>query len=237
MKQISADHEILSLTSNNEEMVDTLYCTDHTKKKLDCYCNQCSKPVCTDCIIQSHNGHSVDSLIQVYKKTIKYYENLKAEIENSLLPKYREKLDKEKATSLAFSKRADEIKKEMERHADDMVDNIRKFCTQSVAHLKNEEHSGLQKMKEYTDCLEAKITDLQQMSRKISENIEAKPETSFFQSNNSYDLNRFKTPQVSVGYTLSDFRPGRSITQKDFGKPPDLQSKLGYSHQIKIHVS
>lgn len=29
------NHEILSLISNNEGMVDLLYCTEHTKKKLE----------------------------------------------------------------------------------------------------------------------------------------------------------------------------------------------------------
>lgn len=34
-KKKTRNHEILSLISNNEGMVDLLYCTEHTKKKLE----------------------------------------------------------------------------------------------------------------------------------------------------------------------------------------------------------
>lgn len=50
-KKISRNHEIVSLTSNNEDMLDIMSCADHTKKKIECFCNQCSELVCTDCII------------------------------------------------------------------------------------------------------------------------------------------------------------------------------------------
>lgn len=50
-KKMTRSHEIVFLKSNNKDMVDLLYCTEHTKKKLQCYCNRCKEPVCTDCII------------------------------------------------------------------------------------------------------------------------------------------------------------------------------------------
>lgn len=58
-RKITRNHEIVSMTSNNENLVDLMYCSTHTNKKLECYCNLCKEPVCTDCIIRSHNGHSV----------------------------------------------------------------------------------------------------------------------------------------------------------------------------------
>lgn len=73
-KKMSRNHEIVSLISNNDEMIDLLYCTEHTKKKLECYCNVCKEPLCTDCIIQSHNMHSVKSSTTVCKEfTALYY--------------------------------------------------------------------------------------------------------------------------------------------------------------------
>lgn len=67
-KKMTRSHEIISLISNNENMVDMLYCVEHTKRRLECYCNPCKEPVCTDCIVQSHNGHSVELLSTVYKR-------------------------------------------------------------------------------------------------------------------------------------------------------------------------
>lgn len=52
-KKITKNHEIVALTSRNEEMLDLLVCPNHAKKKLECYCDRCEEPVCTDCIIES----------------------------------------------------------------------------------------------------------------------------------------------------------------------------------------
>lgn len=80
-KKITHNHEIVSLTSNNGDMLDILYCTEHTKKKLECFCNQCRGPVCTNCILQSHNGHSVKSLTQFYKEyTVLYNREIQMKI-------------------------------------------------------------------------------------------------------------------------------------------------------------
>lgn len=64
-KKITRNHEVVSLTSNNDDISDPLYCTDHNNKKLECYCNPCEKPVCTECIVNAHNGHSVKLLSTV----------------------------------------------------------------------------------------------------------------------------------------------------------------------------
>lgn len=44
-------------TPNNESMLDYLLCIEHATKKLECYRKHCEKPVCTDCIVEIHNGH------------------------------------------------------------------------------------------------------------------------------------------------------------------------------------
>lgn len=66
-------HEIESLTSNCEGMLDNLFCLDHTK--LECYCKLCERPVCTDCIVESHNGHghTLEKLSTVCEKASKLF--------------------------------------------------------------------------------------------------------------------------------------------------------------------
>lgn len=228
MKTITKGHEIVPLTSNNEEMVDILYCTDHTKKRLDCFCNKCREPVCTDCIIHTHNGHSVDSLSNVYAKFKDISENKKAEIENNLLPLYRELLKEENAKSLALTKRAEEMEKKMKRHEADQIAKIQIAYTQSVASLEQEKKKGLKEMKKCTDKIEERISKLQLMSKTISANNDAKPHISFFQSIYSYDLKSFESFEDPAEYTLTDFKPGNSFTQDDFGSPPVLLNSVSY---------
>lgn len=53
-KRMSRNHDIVFSTSDNEDLVDFLFCSSHSKKKLECYCEPCQKPVCTKCIGQTH---------------------------------------------------------------------------------------------------------------------------------------------------------------------------------------
>lgn len=46
--KMTRKHQIVSLISSNQDVVDLLYCTTHTKKKLECYCDRFIEPVCTN---------------------------------------------------------------------------------------------------------------------------------------------------------------------------------------------
>lgn len=78
------------LTPTSEIMLEHLFCSDHATKKLECYCKHCEKPICTDCIVESHNGHGhiLKKLSTVYKERIDYFYRQKDQIENDLIPKY-----------------------------------------------------------------------------------------------------------------------------------------------------
>lgn len=116
MKKMTKRHDIISLKSNNEDLVDLLCCSDHAKKKLECYCNICRGPVCTCCIIQSHNGHSMKSLTTVYKEFTSCSYRKKEEIEKVILPKYKELLAKEIEKRSLFIKKVEEIEKKIDSH-------------------------------------------------------------------------------------------------------------------------
>lgn len=79
-----------SLTPNNDEMIDHLFCSEHATKKLECYCNHCEKPVCTYCIVEIHNGHghSLEKLSTVYKERVAYFHHQIDKIQNDLIMQY-----------------------------------------------------------------------------------------------------------------------------------------------------
>uniref|UniRef100_A0A8W8MHY9 B box-type domain-containing protein n=1 Tax=Magallana gigas TaxID=29159 RepID=A0A8W8MHY9_MAGGI len=223
-KKMTRSHEIVSLISNNQDMVDLLYCTEHTKKKLECYCNRCKEPVCTDCIIQSHNGHSVDSLSTVYKITTDQAREQKEKIDNILLPKYRELVSNETAKELAFKRRAVEIKEKIEAHTESMVKMINTIGTQTVEDLSKKEKDGLREIEQTKNNLKKQIDELQLMSRTISADIEAKPGISIFKLVDRNNLERFEQFQPD-DYSLTDFQPGdiKLAIEDNFGTRPILQ--------------
>lgn len=232
-KKITRNHEIVSLTSNNEDMVDLLYCTRHTKKKLECYCNRCKKPVCTDCIIRSHNGHSVKSLSTFYKELTDHFKQEKEEIENVLLPKHMELLAKEKEKRSAFTKKANEIQMKIDAHTQSVVVMVKNAGKQIVESLRNAEKDGLREMDKFTESIEEKINQLQLMRIQISAKIEAKPDVSIFKPIYTNNLERFKSLPTSADYTLTDFQPHNVNNELSLGIPPVLDS-YRYSNRVNI---
>uniref|UniRef100_A0A8W8NTB2 B box-type domain-containing protein n=1 Tax=Magallana gigas TaxID=29159 RepID=A0A8W8NTB2_MAGGI len=224
-KKMTRSHEIVSLISNNENMVDLLYCTEHTKKKVECYCNRCKEPVCTDCIIQSHNGHSVESLSTVYKRTTDQAREQKEKIDNFLLPKYRELVSNETAKELTLKRRAEEIKKKVEAHTESLVEMIKTIGTQTVENLSKKEKDGLREIEQTKNNFKKQIDELQLMSRTISADIEAKPGISFFKLVERNNLERFEKSEPDIDYSLTDFQPGdvKLAIEDSFGTRPILQ--------------
>lgn len=234
-KKITRNHEILLLTSKNEEMLDILLCPYHAKKKLVCYCTCCSEAVCTDCIDNSHNGHSVKSLSNVYKEKEDCSKRRKEEIEKNLLPKYRDLLAKEKEKRSAFTKRADEIQTKIDAHTQRMIERVKQIGQQSVLSLRNAEKDGLKKMDKFMDSIEEKTKQLQLMNQRISANMEARPHSSMFRSNSSHDLKSFQTLPSPAEYTLTDFQPQQINLENMFGKPSVLN--IGCSQKKNSFVS
>lgn len=224
-KKMTRSHEIVSLISNNEDMVYFLYCTQHTKKKLECYCNRCKEPVCTDCIIQSHNGHFVESLSTVYKRITDSAKQQKEQIDNILLPKYRELVSNETAKESALKRRAEEIKKKIEAHTYSLVEMIKAIGTQTVEDLSKKEKYGLLEIEQTKNNFKEQINELQLMSRTISADIEAKPGISFFKLVERNNLERFGRILPNTDYSLTDFQPGdiKLAIQDSFGIRPILQ--------------
>lgn len=227
-KKMTRNHDIVSLTSNNGEMLDMLYCSNHAKKKLECYCNRCKEPVCTECIIQSHNGHSVKSLSTVYKEFTSSSYQKKKEIEKVLLPKYNELRANEMKKRSAFTKKVDEIEKNINAHTQSLVEMAEKIGKQKVICLRKAEKEGLDEADRYLDNVEKQINQLQLMSEKISASLEARPGLTFFKSFEKIGLETFQKLPTQPDYSLPDFKP-KNMNQElrmSFGEPPMLQSSI-----------
>lgn len=218
-KKITRSHEIISLSSNNEDLLDLLYCSEHTTKKVECFCKLCREPVCTDCIMQSHNGHSVKSLTTVYKELKDLSMREKEEIENIILPKYKELLSGEKEKRSAFRKKADKIQMKIEQHTQNVVERAKETGQQTVENLRKVENEVLTEMDTFADNIEKNIKQLQEMSKQISTKLEAKPQISFFKSTHRNGLESFQKLPTPTDYTLQDIE----TVHIDLGKPPVLQ--------------
>ena len=224
-KKLTKNHDITEYTSENVEFYDLLYCFDHKTKSLEYFCKFCEKPICAECILESHNGHTIQKLSEVHKEIKEDLQRKKKEIQKNLLPKYRELLEKENEKCTAFSKQADEIEIQIKAHTENLVKVANQMGRTAIQELELKKKEGLCIFDDSKGILQKSIDKLQLADNRLSENIETKPGLAFFQPMDKNQLEEFQRPPVLVDCKLGIFRPkniDKKITQS-FGKLPCLE--------------
>lgn len=226
-KKITRNHDIISISSNNEDVVELLFCTDHTKKKLECYCDPCGKPVCTECIVQSHNGHAVKSLSVVYNKIKTNMQLKKDEIEKDLIPKYKKLLATEDDKRSSLTKEAEEIENEIKMHTMNMIQIIKTMGKRTMSHLQSEKNRGLQEIDNTKDKIMKTIQRLKQMDSILFAKLQARPSISIFESVDDNGLENLRILPTQPDFGFDHFKPGNitKYIQDNFGMFPNLHQK------------
>lgn len=149
-------HEKPILTPNSEAMLDDLFCSDHATKKLKCYCKHCEKPVCTDCIVEIHNGHghSLEKLSTIYKGRIDYFHHQKDKIENDLIPKYKELSAQEDTKMCTIKTRNDETEKKIDSYISSVIEMVKVIGAQAIRDLRHTEREEINKIDNFKDNID-----------------------------------------------------------------------------------
>ena len=235
-RKITKNHEITEFKTVNKELIDFLYCSDHKTKKIECFCGPCEKPVCTDCIVLSHNGHPVKSISSAYKEIKEDMQTKKDEIDIKLLPKYIELLENEARKRSELKKEAGEIEKKIRAYTHHIIEAVKSFGERTIQDLRIQERRGLQKNDESSAELQRKMGRLKQIRKQLSEQIEGKPGISFFKPLERNLLQEFETCSNIYIYKLRDFQPGSlsSTVEMNFGTLPDLSMVAEQQASLKI---
>lgn len=106
---------------------------------------------------------------------------IKEEIENKLLPKYRELLQGEFLKKAVLSQQANEEQKQIETHTQNVIDIVKELGQKTVQDLRVMEEKGHREIDQSSTELQRKIHQLQTASQVLSESIDAEP-GSFFRS-------------------------------------------------------
>lgn len=234
------NHEVVP-SQTNEDLVAVLHCTYHTKKKLECFCDKCEKPVCTECMVLSHNGHCVRSLSEVYREIRNNKLKQIEKIENELLPKYKEILANESIKLSALTTKSSEIEQTILTHTQSLIKMIEVISFQTIHNLKLEEKGGLQEIDYFKESISKNINALEQISKALNAEAQGNPDVSFFESKRKYELEHYQVLPIPPAshYILGDFCPGnlsKEVVEYGFGIVPKLK-RVGGNDQDKSSVS
>lgn len=205
---MSKHHDMIFPVTDNEQTLAFLFCSSHTKKKLECYCEPCKKPVCTICIVETHYGHHpFKDLSKVFEDVRKHNQILKNNIENSMLPKYKDLIANADAKRSAIKSTAREVEKKIDNYTMSVKNMVENIVAQHVQNLRDAEIEALKGIDTFKSSIEAKVKELQQMSDIISSNLESKPHVSLFCPINDEDLHKFKSLPKESSFKLNEFCP------------------------------
>ncbi|XP_078329971.1 uncharacterized protein LOC144624306 [Crassostrea virginica] len=215
-------HDITELRTYNEELVGVLYCSDHKTKRMECFCDLCERPVCTDCIDLSHDGHDFKSISSAYEKIKKDLQRDKEEIEMDLIPKYTKLLDIEVENKSNLKTQADQIQDKIQSYTQDIIEMVKSIGEKTVQDLRVKEQNGLWNINETSEELKKKISRLKQIEKTLSDHINDTPGIEFFTPMDSNLLEEFETFPETFNYKLHDFQAGAlpSIVAANFGTMP-----------------
>jgi sugar-specific transcriptional regulator TrmB len=180
-------------------------------------------------MIETHNGHKVISLDTVYNKIKHELQNEKREIEEILLPKYKELLAKENATEANISKRTGEVQLQIEEHTEKLIDRfISKVAVVRDKRIQDLQRKGTEALhsvgKSKTE-IERRIKTLNETKTQISNNLGAMPGITFFKATNGNILREMGQFPKSFEYKLSSFFPSdieRMTMDINIGNVPEF---------------
>ncbi|XP_078329970.1 E3 ubiquitin-protein ligase TRIM45-like isoform X2 [Crassostrea virginica] len=224
IRKITKNHEIKEFGADDEESVDFLYCSDHKTKKIECYCDPCKKPVCTDCIVLFHNGHVVRTISSAYKEIKEEMQTQKDAIDQYFLPKYTWLLGKEAEKRSELKKKAYKIQKKIRTHTQNIIEMVKSIGEKTVQDLHVQKKNGLRQINETSDELKKKISKLKEIEENLSDFIKDKPGITFFTPLDGNLLGEFETFPETYNYKLHTFQVGPlpSMLAVNFGALADL---------------
>jgi hypothetical protein len=138
-QKITQSHDVVELTSEKGNTLELLHCSEHRNEKMKGYCPGCKTPVCTQCMMETHNGHKVQNLAKVYSKIRQELQEEKKEIEGTLLPKYEELLAEEIQKERGISEMTDDLERQIKNHTEMLIERIRAMRDKRVQNLRREE--------------------------------------------------------------------------------------------------
>ncbi|XP_056001981.1 E3 ubiquitin-protein ligase TRIM71-like [Ostrea edulis] len=239
-RKITRNHEVIHLTSEKGDIMERLYCSKHRNEKLKCYCSPCQTPVCTHCLLETHNCHEVENLAIVYSRIQDELLKDKKEIELTLLPKYKEMLAKETEKEANISKRIDEVEKQIEDHTDNIIKRFTAIKENWVQDLRQEKEKAQKSVAKSKTEIERRIKALNEIKTQISNNLGARPGIIFFKATDDNSLYKMRRFPNAIEYKLGNFSPGDidQITRDiDFGKVPtyNMRSLSQYGLLLSSH--
>ncbi|XP_062602026.1 E3 ubiquitin-protein ligase TRIM71-like [Saccostrea cucullata] len=230
-RRLTKDHVIVSLSADHGTKILYPYCPDHDENRLEYYCSVCKTPVCTMCMTDKHNGHTVREIEEVYKEIREVLQREREEIENIVLPAYNKQVSEEEDRKNNVSMRAREVENQIEAHAAAIIERVTNTKEKAIGSIREDESKVLKLIYESKEQLRRKTESLNLLHKELCEKLSSDPDMEYFTKEDTGHLEVLRHISPTYSYSIEDFHPGQIeniFNEKEFGSAPcfEYQSPL-----------
>lgn len=213
----SGEHLIVELTKFGKADVaetvrnvnlHTMPCTIHNVKMCCLYCTDCNYPICSSCVLQSHQPHTLSDIDDIYQTKLNEVGDFKQKIENNL-PFFKNEVEEIK---IQFEKK--KRKKKKIRDQKENIIRLLKTYTEEILHeLETKWKSSNDFINEEIIKMKKNKDDFEREKKQLEDALKSHQPHDIFLASKSIDKTLLTNSVYSVPVNQILFLPGNISNQ------------------------
>ncbi|XP_062585818.1 uncharacterized protein LOC134247478 [Saccostrea cucullata] len=202
MADKSREHEVVGYSFRKKHPFTPPLCLTHKINRCETYCQDCSIPICIQCMMGSHRKHEFTDISDILREHKQKIKSDTEELENRIVPKYRN-INLSTATT-EFDKVLSVIKEQ----EDKLCKAVRKASIQLTEEVTAQKTEVISKYKENQYSVEKEINQIVQKNKETLKDNDATVILNYQSQNNDFrsgpELPRFSCPKLIAGIVKQD---------------------------------
>ncbi|XP_052058447.1 uncharacterized protein LOC127698803 [Mytilus californianus] len=247
----SDQHELINLKDFGSENaartihkvnIKNMTCTIHSDQICCAFCTDCDKPVCINCLIESHQKHKYRTLNEVYDTAISEMKELQNKLETCLqfFGDQKERLEK---LLLDGDKKYQEIKDKILLNEKKMIETVSKYAKELLQELESKWKPTENKIKTELSAAQKTEEDLIAREENLKKTLQSHQASEIFSSRKKLDktLPKKSEERINCDILKTKFISGnifekqntRSTIFGDLYAVPDLELVSTYQSDLR----
>ena len=224
-------HDIVTYAQKlNPKYLAGLSCHEHPNNAPEFWCEKCSVPICTSCIIGKHKGHECCSITAMLsEKRDQMVEEMKF-LRDKMVGEWEEVLKQAQTITVGYIGDIDKIEKDLLARAKNMHNQVEAILSKSQQTLQEMKADGLEKLQKQEEYLADRLKQLKEDAQRSEDRLrDADPNVLLKFKPSTTQSNENATPSLKT-VSPPNFIPG----QNDDKALEEMFGKLSNDHMTQI---
>ena len=214
-------------------------CTIHNDQKCCVFCANCQLPICSCCLIKSHQNHTFSELSEAYETKISEMRNLKVKVDSDM-PYFQNEESRLRQVLSEAEKEHQQTRERIVQHERDLKQAVEKYAQELLEEHEKQWKPFENKVKEELSIVKEMKDDLETRQHILEKILNSQQVSDIFTTVDSLKntVNR-RSSSLHVKQMRTKFIPGsilrepRNITFGDIYTIPDLELVQTYETDLQ----